>query len=121
MDELILGFDFVEQTLLLNDSIINVLGHPECIQLRLDEENGLLMIRTCEQGEEQAVIMDPGTLEISGRSVMKKVKQLLRWNDNSPRLAYGVSLPTYNAVLFDLRDAELAVYDKEGVLWTGNA
>ena len=121
MDELVIGFDFAEHTLVLSDSIIEVLGHPEYIQLRLDEENCLLMVRACEQGEEQAVIMEPGMLEISGRSVMKKVKQMLRWNNNSPRLAYGVLLPAYNAVLFDLHDAELAVYDKEGVLWTGNA
>ncbi len=121
MDELILGLDFSEQTLVLSDSIIEALGHPEYIQLCLDEEKCHLMIRACGKEETQAIVLEPGTVEISGRSVMKKVKQLLSWSDDPPRLAYGVSLPAYNAVLFDLRDAEPAAYDKEGVLWTGNA
>ena len=121
MDELILGFDFAERTLILSDSIIEALGHPEYVQLCLDEENCHLMIRVCEKEEAQAIVLEPGITEISGRSVMKKVKQLLRWDDDPPRLAYGVLLPTYNAVLFDLRDAEMAAYDKEGILWTGNA
>ena len=121
MDELILGFDFTERTLVLSESIIEALGHPEYVQLCLDEERCYLMIRACDKEEAQAIVLEPGTAEISGRSVMKKLKQLLSWSDDPPMLAYGVLLPTYNAVLFDLRDAEPAAYDKEGVLWTGNA
>ena len=121
MDELILAFDPAEDTLMLSNSILELLEHPEYIQLSLDEGNCLLLIRACGKEEEQAVVLEPGMQEISGRNVMKKVRQLLRWDDNSPRLAYGVLLHTYNAVLFDLRDMEPAAIDKEGTVWTGNA
>ena len=121
MDELIIAFEPREDTLMLSGSILEALKYPEYIQLSLDEGNCLLLIRACGKEDEQVIVLEPGVQEISGRNVMKKVKQLLHWYDDSPRLAYGVLLHTYNAVIFDLRDTEPAVIDKEGTVWTRNA
>ena len=49
--------------------------------------------------------------EISGRSLLKKIKKLLGWTDNSPRMCFGVYLPSHQAVRFDLTKAKILEYN----------
>ncbi len=118
MNDLILGFDPAEGALLLNDGIVEALGHPGQVQLRFDEPSCQLLLRACGIREEQAMVIDSENVEIGGRRLIAKIKELAAWPDNEPRYAYGVYLPGHNAIIFDLRETQIA--DREGAEWTGN-
>ena len=44
--------------------------------------------------------------EISGRSLLRKIRQMVGWDDDCPRLCYGEYLPAHQAIRFNLMEAE---------------
>ena len=44
--------------------------------------------------------------EISGRSFLKKIRKLVGWNDDRPRMCYGEYIPSHQAIRFRLDDAQ---------------
>ena len=44
--------------------------------------------------------------EISGRSFLKKIRKLVGWNDDRPRMCYGEYIPSHQAIRFRLEDAQ---------------
>ncbi len=53
-----------------------------------------------------AFAIDPMQCEISGRSLLKKIRKMVGWEDDRPRLCYGEYLPTHQAIRFSLMDAQ---------------
>ena len=106
MRDLILTFSLEDGTINLNQGIIEALGEPKQVQLRIDEQNCQLMLRACDLHEEQAVVVQKEEVpQVGGRRLLKKIRTLAGWEDEEPRFVYGIYLQDYNAVVFDLRDA----------------
>lgn len=107
MNDLILTFSLEDGTIELNRGIIEALGRPKQVQLRIDDEHCQLLLRACDLGEEQAVVVqdEEEAPQVGGRRLMKRISTLAKWPDDEARFVYGVYLPGYDAVLFNLMDA----------------
>ena len=44
--------------------------------------------------------------EMSGHSLLRRIRRLTGWTDNEPRVVYGNYIPTHCAIVFDLRSAQ---------------
>lgn len=69
----------------------------------------MLLLRACTIEDKQAVVIPSDRVEqfeISGRSLLRKIRRLVGWNDDCPRLCYGEYLPAHQAIRFNLMDAE---------------
>ena len=107
MNNLILTFAMGDGTITLNGGIIEALGHPKQVQIRLDEENCQLMLRACDLEEDQAVVVQEEMPQVGGRRLLKRISGLAGWREPGDRYVYGVYLPDYGAAIFNLRDARL--------------
>ena len=107
LNDLILIFSLDEGTIDLNKGIIEALGRPKQVQIRLDEKTKQMMLRACDIEEEQAVVVQEAedAPQLGGRRLLKRIRNLAGWPDQQSRFVYGVFLPGYDAVLFNLLDA----------------
>lgn len=106
---IVLTLNMTEDSILLNEGVTAALDHPRQVQLMINNDEKTLLLRACTIDDLQAVVMpEENTVqcEISGRSLLKKIKKLTGWKDNAPRLCYGEYLPAHQAVIFRLADAE---------------
>lgn len=107
-DNLIMTFFLEEGSIILNQGIIEALGKPEHVQVRFNEKTLQLILRACQLEEEQAIVVQKAEMpELAGRRLIKKIRTLAGWPDEGTRFVYGVYLPEYNAVGFNLTDARL--------------
>ncbi len=63
----------------------------------------------CEVNDKYAVVMpDERVLEfeISGRTLIKRIREITHWEGNTPRMCYGEYMPMHQAVIFDLTRTE---------------
>lgn len=108
MNNLILTFSMEDGSITLNRGVIEALGHPKQVQIRLDEENCQLMLRACNLEEEQAVVVQQEEMpQVGGRRLLKRISGLAGWREPGDRFVYGVYLPDYGAAIFNLRDARV--------------
>ena len=108
MNSLLLTLNLQEDTILLNQGILDVLDHPRQVQIMINEEIGSLPLRACTIDDLQAVVVPEETVvrfEIGGRSLLKKIRRITGWLDDSPRVCSGEYLPMHQAIRFDLMSA----------------
>lgn len=114
MNSMNLTLDLADDSILLSEGLLNALDWPRQVQIMINQEEKMLLLRSCTVDDQQAVVV-PGErtmqCEISGRSLLKKIKKLLGWTDNSPRMCFGVYLPSHQAVRFDLTKAKILEYN----------
>ena len=84
MNSLLLTLNLQEDTILLNQGVLDVLGHPRQVQILINEEIGSLL---------------------GGRSLLKKIRRITGWVNNEPRICNGEYLPMHQAIRFDLMSA----------------
>ena len=92
----------------MNRHALDQLGSPRQIQLLIHEERRILLLRTCSVGDREAVVVPPlarEQLEISGPSLLKRIRRLTGWTDDRPRQITGTAIPAYGVIAFDLRAA----------------
>lgn len=107
---IILTLNLVEGSLLLNEGILEALNWPRQVQLLINNNTGQLMLRACTVEDVEAVVIQAETteqFEISGRFLLKKIRQLVGWADDEPRMCYGEVMPNQQAIVFNLADAEV--------------
>lgn len=107
--EIILTLDLKEGSILLNEGVLDALDWPRQVQILINKEKKLLLLRACTVDDRQAVVIPEGHVEqfeISGRSFIGGIKHMFAWEDESPRMCYGEYLPAHQAILFDLKDAQ---------------
>ena len=107
-DDIILTLNLPEESILLNEGVLNALDWPRQVQILINPEERMLILRSCSMRSRQAVVIPDDSsepVEISGRSFLRKVRQLMAWDDDDPRFCYGEYLPTLQAVRFDLGEA----------------
>ena len=106
---IILTLNLEEDSILLNEGILNALDWPRQIQLLINTETKQLVLRACTVEDAHAVVIEADNTqqcEISGRRLLKKISHLVGWEDKQPRMCRGEYLPAHQAVRFNLADAE---------------
>ena len=107
---IILTLNLNENSILLNEGLLNALGWPRQVQLMLNAETKQLILRACTVVDDQAVVIEADEtqrIEISGRSLLKKISRMVGWEDKRPRMCFGEYLPSHQAIRFDLTEAEV--------------
>lgn len=107
--QLILTLNMPEDSILLNEGILNALDWPRQIQILINEDEKVLLLRACTVEEQQAVIIPEDRTvqcEIGGRSFLRRIRRMLGWQDKRPRICYGGYLPALQAIRFSLSDAQ---------------
>lgn len=106
---IILTLNLMEDSILLNEGVLDALDWPRQVQLMINQDAKMLLLRACTIEDKQAVVIPSDRVEqfeISGRSLLRKIRRLVGWNDDRPRLCYGEYLPAHQAIRFNLMDAE---------------
>ena len=78
-------------------------------RMAINKEEKMLLLRACTIDDQQAVVVPEERtvqFEISGRSLLRKIKHMVGWEDDRPRMCYGEYLPTHQAIRFDLKGAQ---------------
>lgn len=107
--QIILTLNLMEDSILLNEGVLDALDWPRQVQILVNKEEKMLLLRACTIDDKQAVVIPEGhtaQFEISGRSFIRGIKLMLGWEDDRPRMCYGEYLPAHQAILFDLKDAQ---------------
>lgn len=97
-----------EESILLNKTVLDQLGQPRQVQLLINEEQGMLLLKACSVEDREAVVippLPPEQFEVSGPSLLKRLRRLTGWTDNMPRQIIGIPIPIHNAIAFDLQTA----------------
>ena len=105
---LLLTMNFQDGTMMLNEGILDALGRPGQVQILLNREKKRLLIRRCEVNSRQAVLLPADyvmQVEIGGRSLLRNIRKLARWDTEQPRICAGEIIPDYGMVCFDLSEA----------------
>lgn len=107
-ESIILTLDPREESILLNEGVLNALDWPRQVQILINTDEKMLVLRACSVKSRQAVVIPDGEderFEISCRSFLCKLRKLMVWEDGDPRICYGEYLPSLQAVRFSLADA----------------
>lgn len=107
--QIILTLNLMEDSILLNEGVLDALDWPRQVQILINKEKKMLLLRACTIDDRQAVVVPEERavqFEISGRSLLRKIKPMVGWEDDRPRMCYGEYLPTHQAILFDLKGAQ---------------
>lgn len=121
-DAIIITLNLREGSILLNESVLSVLDRPQQVQIMINEKEKMLLLRACTVDDLQAVVLPEEhtvQLEISGRSLTRKIKRLAGWEDDRPRLCRGEYLPSHRAVRFSLENAVPVSIDGSGGFYGG--
>lgn len=105
---LIMTLCFEEESILLNRSVLECLGMPKQVQLLINEDQGMLLLKSCTVEDREALVV-PQLLteqfEVSGSSLLKRIRRITGWTDNYPRQILGTPIPEYSAITFNLQTA----------------
>ena len=108
MNQPILTLNFRDETIMLNEEILNALGRPKQVQILINSETKRLAMCPCDLDSEEAVVMPTGNVqqfEIGGRSVLRRIRKAAGWKTDLPRICFGEAIPDHRAVCFDLEYA----------------
>ncbi len=88
---------------------MEALDYPRQVQILINGKEKKLAMRACSVDAQQAVVVPDEfaeRIEISGRSLLRRIRKLVGWEDDRPRVCYGEYLPAHQAITFSLIDAE---------------
>ena len=116
---LLLTMDFHDESMMLNEGILDALGRPKQVQIMLNKDSKRLLLRPCEVDSTEAVVMPSGPVlqaEVGGRSLLKKIRKIAGWQAERARICIGEVIPAYNAVCFELENAiSVSLPDENGL------
>ena len=108
MNNITLTLNLQEDSIFLSQSVLEALDWPRQVQLLINNEERMLLLRSCTIEDSQALVMpeEPSLqIEISGRSLLRKIRRLVGWDDDRPRVCRGEYLPAHQASRFDLTNS----------------
>ena len=108
-EPLLLTLCLDENSILVSRAVLAALEHPRQIQMLINDDRKMLLLKACTVDEREAVVIPPEIklqFEMSGHSLLKRVRRLTGWTDNAPRAVYGNYLPAHQAIVFDLTSAQ---------------
>ena len=100
-----------EGSILLNENVLDALGHPRQVQLLINDERRMLLLQACTVDDREAIVIPPMTLEhfeMSGHALLRRIRRLTGWTDDRPRVVPGSFLPAHCAIVFDLQSAQVS-------------
>ena len=103
--QLLLTMNFHDETMMLNEGILEALGCPRQVQILLNDESRRLVLRPCDVNSSQAVVIPTGStlqVELGGRQLLRRIRKLAGWDTEQPRICVGEFIQEYQAVCFDL-------------------
>lgn len=113
---ILLTLNLLEDSILLNEGVLDALDWPRQVQIMINKDEKMLLLRACTIDDQQAVVVPAERtvqFEISGRSLLRKIRHLVGWEDDRPRLCYGEYLPAHQAIRFSLADAQPIDIDQQ--------
>ena len=113
---IILTLNLLEDSIMLNEGVLDALDWPRQVQIMINKDEKMLLLRACTIDDQQAVVVPEERtvqFEISGRSLLRKIRQMVGWDDDCPRLCYGEYLPAHQAIRFNLMEAEPVDIDQQ--------
>ena len=78
------------------------------MQILINEDQRMLLLKACSVEDREAVVipaMPKEQFELSGHSLLKRIRRLVGWTDNRPRQICGVAVPDHRAITFNLQEA----------------
>ncbi len=111
-EPLMLTLCLEENSILVSRAILETLAHPKQIQMLINDDRKMLLLKACTVDEREAVVIPPEIMlqfEMSGHALLKRIRKLTGWTDNNPRVIYGNFLPAHQAIVFDLTSARPTV------------
>ena len=86
MNKIILNLDLREGLFTLNEGTIEALGRPRQVQILINMQEKMLVLRACGTEDIEAVVLPSEktmATAIGARSIMEQIKQKMNWT--SPR------------------------------------
>ena len=112
-EPLMLTLCLQEDSILLNNAILEALGRPRQVQMLINEERKTLLLLSCTVDDREAVVIPAVPMqqfEMSGHALLRRIRRLTGWADEKPRVIYGNFIPSHNAIVFELSAAMPAKY-----------
>lgn len=109
-NEILLTLNLMEDSILLNEGALDALDWPRQIQLMINTDQKMLLLRSCTIDDQQALVVPEEHVlqyEISGRVLLRKIRRLVGWQDNYPRVCKGEYLPAHQALRFNLMETQV--------------
>ena len=100
-----------EDSILVSKAILEALDHPKQVQMLINEERQMLLLQACTVDDREAVVIPPDAMmqfEMSGHSLLRRIRRLTGWMDSQPRVVYGNYIASHQAIVFDLHTARPA-------------
>ena len=100
-----------EGSILFNKAVLDTLEHPKQVQMLINEDRQMLLVQACTVEDREAIVIPPVTkseFEMSGHSLLKRIRRLTGWVDDQPRTVFGTYRASHNAIVFDLMTAQPA-------------
>ena len=100
-----------EGSILFNKAVLDTLEHPKQVQMLINEDRQMLLVQACTVEDREAIVIPPVTkseYEMSGHSLLKRIRRLTGWVDDQPRTVFGTYIASHNAIVFDLMTAQPA-------------
>ncbi len=107
--QIILTLNLADDSILLNEGVIEALDYPRQVQILMNRNERMLLLRACGTEDSQAVVVPEERqeqFEIGSRVFLRRLRQLAGWEDDRPRVCQGEYLPAHQAVRFDLNAAQ---------------
>ena len=100
-----------EGSILFNKAVLDTLDHPKQVQMLINEDRQMLLVQACTVDDREAIVIPAVTkseFEMSGHSLLKRIRRLTGWTDEKPRTVFGTYIASHNAIVFDLMTAQPA-------------
>ncbi len=107
-EPLMLTLCLEENSILVSRAVLEALGRPKQVQMLINDERRSLLLQPCTVDDREAVVVQPDNgmqFEMSGHSLIRRIRRLTGWTDLQPRIICGNYIPSHHAVVFDLRAA----------------
>ena len=78
----------------------------------INDEQKMLLLQACTVTDREAVVVPLQTyaqFEMSGHSLIKRIRKLTGWTDNLPRVMYGDYILSHKVIVFNLLLAQPAM------------
>lgn len=111
---LFLTLSLQDDSLYVGSDVLDALGEPRQLQMLINEEHKKILIQVCTIYDREAVVVPPQPtlfFQISGKSLLKRIKKLMKWEGDQARILCGQKVPGYHAVEFDLETAVRVEFD----------
>ena len=107
-----------EGSIWVNKGVLDILDHPRQIQMLINEDQQMLLVQACTVEDREAIVIPAqakNEFEMSGHSLLKRIRRITGWTDHQMRTVYGTYLPSHHAIVFNLMAAQPAGYCMTGI------